>query len=64
MGQDGLEEGNKRSGFGNWWLKRKVRKLIRVVDILEERLSTNEVSLPERIYNSHYANGVPAMFIS
>ena len=63
MGQDGLEEGTKRSGFGNWWLKRKVRKLIRVVDILEERLSTNEVR-PERIYNSHYANGVPAMFIS
>ena len=44
MGQDGLEEDSKGFGFGfsNW--KRKVRKLIRAVDILEERLSTNEVS--------------------
>ena len=48
MGQDGLEEDTKGFGigFGNWRLKRKVRKLIRAVDILEERLSTNEVSIP------------------
>ena len=46
MGQDGLEEDTKGFGFGfsNWRLKRKVRKLITAVDILEERLSTNEVS--------------------
>ena len=47
VGQDGLEEDTKGFGFGfgNWRLKRKVRKLIRAVDILEERLSTNEVSI-------------------
>ena len=46
MGQDGLEEDAKGFGFGfgNWRLKRKVRRLIRAVNILEERLSTNEVS--------------------
>jgi hypothetical protein len=54
VGQDGLEEDTKGFGFGfsNWRLRRKVRKLIRAVDILEERLSTNEVSTEMHM---HYA---------
>ena len=35
MEPDGLE-GTK--GFGTWWLNRKVRRLIRAVEILEERV--------------------------
>ena len=43
MEQDGLEEGTK--GFSTWLLKRKVRKLIKAVDILEERLDNVNVTL-------------------
>ena len=53
MGQDGLEEDAKGFGFGfgNFRLKRKVRKLIRAVNILEERLSTDEVNILTRSHN-------------
>ena len=48
MEQDGLEEGTKGHnwpGFSTWLLKRKVRKLIKAVDILEERLDNVNITL-------------------
>ena len=31
---------------------------------LVTRVNTRNPTVPERIYNSHYGNGVPAMFTS
>ena len=51
------------------WNKELYVQLFKAYSIFEFQIKNSKLkkywlTLPERIYNSHYGNGVPAMFIS